>query len=401
MKKSIFFFATALTVFTSSSTNIVWANSLENTIQNTLDEHYKLYQKSEFFSAIQLSTKVGDGEIKTYVVGTTSHKPNSPPIDANSLFQIGSITKSFTSALLLQAEAEGKLDLDKNFDTYLPEYDRWQGVTITQLLNMTSGLPNYSDSATLNYSFIQDQARVWKDRELVNIVYPPENLPSPPLKNGYFYTNTAYILAGLILEKAYDDSYANLIQKQLISPLKLKNTFYPVPSYPPGIAERVVQGNNFNPYTNPELTGKPVENINVSWAGAAGALVANSEDVIHWVRALFVENTVLSPAQKVKLTQIVSMNNGQPISNTNAEDSSGFGLGVVQFYDEALGHYWVYQGETVGYRSFYVYFPCNQVIISALFNSAVDGQNNHARALLTQIYQSILEDNPALVCRTN
>lgn len=399
MKKSVFLVG-ALAFFSGLPAGDAWGESLDKKVQNILDEHYQTYKQEEFFSAIQLSTKVGDGETKTYVVGNESHSPNSPTIDANSLFQIGSITKSFTAVLLLQAEAEGKVTLSDNFVTYLPEYDRWDGVTITQLLNMTSGLPNYSDSPTVNYSFVQSPERIWQDKELVDVVYPQPNLPAPPLNTGYAYTNTAYTLGGLVLEKIYGQSYADLIDEKLLQPLELDNTFYPIPSYPPGILARMVEGNNFNPYTNPELTGRPFDNSNLSWAGAAGGLVANTQDIIDWVRALFIEDQLLTPQQKEKLTQLVSFTSGEPITGTTATESRGFGLGVVQGYDEDWGQYWFYQGETLGHRSFYLYFPCNQVIISALFNSAVDDRNNNVKPLLIGVYQALLDDQPDLVCKS-
>ncbi|MBE9195549.1 beta-lactamase family protein [Synechocystis sp. LEGE 06083] len=399
MKKSVFLVG-ALAFFWGLPAGNAWAEALDEKVQNILDEHYQTYKQDEFFSAIQLSTKVGDGETKTYVVGNKSHSPNSPAIDANSLFQIGSITKSFTAVLLLQAEAEGKASLSNNFATYLPEYDRWSGVTITQLLNMTSGLPNYSDSPTLNYGFVQSPERIWQDEELVDLVYPQANLPSPPLNTGYAYTNTAYTLGGLILEKVYGQSYADLIDEKLLQSLELDNTFYPIPSYPPGILARMVEGNNFNPYTNPELTGRPFDSSNLSWAGAAGGLVANTQDIIDWVRALFIEDQLLTPQQKEKLTQLVSLASGEPIVGTTAAEPTGFGLGVVQGYHEDWGQYWFYQGETLGHRSFYLYFPCNEVIVSALFNSAVDDHNNNVKPLLVGVYQALLDDQPNLVCKS-
>jgi D-alanyl-D-alanine carboxypeptidase len=399
MKKSLFMVGT-LAFFSGLPAGGAWGESLDEKVQTILDEHYQNRREPEFFSAIQLSTKVGDGDIKTYVVGTKSHAPNSPPIDAKSLFQIGSITKSFTSVLLLQAEAENKVNLGDDFTTYLPEYDHWNGVTITQLLNMTSGLPNYSDSPTLNYGFVQSPERIWQDKELVDVVYPQPNLPAPPLNTGYAYTNTAYTLGGLVLEKVYGQSYAELIDKKLLQPLELNNTFYPIPSYPPDILDRVVEGNSFNPYTNPELAGKPVANGNLSWAGAAGGLVANTEDIINWVRALFVEDQLLSTEQKTQLTRLVSLITGKPIDGTTSEEPRGFGLGVVQGYHEDWGQYWFYQGETIGHRSFYLYFPCNEVIISALFNSAVDDQNNDVKPLLVGVYEALLDDQPSLACKT-
>ncbi|AIE74279.1 MULTISPECIES: serine hydrolase [unclassified Synechocystis] len=400
MKKSLFLGGT-LAFFSILSTGSAWGESVvDGKVQAILDKHYQTYRNDEFFSAIQLSTKAGDGAIKTYVVGTKSHEADSPVIDSESLFQIGSITKSFTSVLLLQAEMEGKVSLDNDFTSYLPEYGRWNGVTITQLLNMTSGLPNYSDSPTINYSFVQSPERIWQDKELVDVVYPQPNLPAPPLNTGYGYTNTAYTLGGLILEKVYGQSYAELIDEKILQPLQLDNTFYPIPSYPPVILARMVDGNNFNPYTNPELTGRSVDNGNLSWAGAAGGLVANTQDIISWVRALFVEDKLLSLEQKKQLTQIVSLSTGEPITGTTAEEPRGFGLGVVQGYDQDWGHYWFYQGETLGHRSFYLYFPCNEVIISALFNSAVNDQNNNVKPLLTGVYQALLDDQPNLVCQS-
>lgn len=399
MRKSVFLVG-ALAFFSGLPAGDAWGESMEGKVQAILDKHYQTYRNDEFFSAIQLSTKAGNGEIKTYVVGTKSHAPNSPPIDAKNLFQIGSITKSFTSVLLLQAEAEDKVNLGDDFTTYLPEYDRWNGVTITQLLNMTSGLPNYSDSPTVNYGFVQSPERIWQDKELVDVVYPQVNLPAPPLNTGYAYTNTAYTLGGLILEKVSGQSYAELIDEKILQPLQLNNTFYPIPSYPPVILARMVEGNNFNPYTNPELTGKSVDNSNLSWAGPAGGLVANTEDIVNWVRALFIEDELLTPQQKAKLTQVVSLATGQPIPGTNAEEPRGFGLGVVQGFDEDWGQYWFYQGETLGHRSFYLYFPCNEVIISALFNSAVNDQNNNVKPLLTGVYQALLDDQPNLACQS-
>ncbi|MGA1621742.1 MAG: serine hydrolase domain-containing protein, partial [Synechocystis sp.] len=338
--------------------------------------------------------------IQTYVVGTISHDPGSPVIAPETLFQIGSITKSFTAALLLLAEGEGRIKLQDSFSQYLPEYPRWSGLTITQLLNMTSGLPNYTDSATVNLAFAQTPDRRWSDRELIAVVYPQPSQPAPPLRTGYDYTNTAYLLGGLVLETVFKDSFANLIGDRLIKPLELENTVYPVPTVPPAVRARMAQGYNFNPYTNPEITGSNVTAVNLSWASSAGGLVANSEDIIRWVKALFIEDDLLTPAQKQQLQQLVSTRTGQAIAGTDADHPQGFGLGVIQGYDENWGKYWFYQGETIGYRSFYVYFPCNQVIISALFNSSVDAQNNHARPLIEGVYNAILADNPQLGCKS-
>ncbi|WP_024546205.1 serine hydrolase [Picosynechococcus sp. NKBG15041c] len=369
-------------------------------INQFLENHYTQYRDLEYFSAIQLSVKVGDAETETYVIGQESHDPNSDLITPESLFQIGSITKSFTAALLLKNQRDHTIDLDVDFTQYLPEYSHWSGVTTTQLLNMTSGLPNYSDSPTVNYWFAQDLEQAWTKEQLLDLVYPQSTAPKPPLRTGYDYTNTGYLLSALILETVTEQSFADLITEQILQPYQLTNTFYPVPDLGDRPRQRLVRGYNFNPYTNPELVGQDITRNNLAWAGAAGALISNTEDIIRWVSTLFIEDNLLSAAEKAAMQQIVSLQTGEAIAQTTGTDPYGFGLGIIQGHDERWGNYWFYQGETLGYRSFYVYFPCNQVIISALFNSAVDGQNSHARSLIQDIYGAVLAESPALVCRT-
>ncbi|WP_232314966.1 serine hydrolase [Picosynechococcus sp. PCC 7003] len=393
--------ALAFLGITSSMTFPTIAKALPHQkINQYLEEHHTQYQALEYFSGIQLSVKVSDRQTQTYVIGQESHDPNSSPITAESLFHIGSITKSFTATLLLQNENNQILDLDTDFTQYLPEYSHWSGITTTQLLNMTSGLPNYSDSPTVNYLFSQDLEQFWEERSLIDLVYPQNSAAKPPLRSGYDYNNTGYLLSALLLETVTGESFADLITNQLLQPYQLENTFYPVPNPSAAVQQRLVRGYNFNPYTNPELAGQDVSRNNLSWAGAAGALISNTEDIIHWVQTLFIEDQLLSAVEKEKMQQVVSLKTGEPIAKTTAADPYGFGLGIIQGYDETWGNYWFYQGETLGYRSFYVYFPCNQVIISALFNSAVDAQNNHARSLIQQVYGAILEDDPTLTCRT-
>ncbi|MGA1623144.1 MAG: serine hydrolase, partial [Synechocystis sp.] len=85
--------------------------ALEKVIQANLEKHYTHQKENEYFSAIQLSTHVANQPIQSYVVGTVSHDPGSPAIASETLFQIGSITKSFTAALLLLAEGDGQIKL--------------------------------------------------------------------------------------------------------------------------------------------------------------------------------------------------------------------------------------------------------------------------------------------------
>lgn len=93
---------------------------------------------------------------------------------------------------------------------------------------------------------------------------------------------------------------------------------------------------------------------------------------------------------------MVSTKTGEPIKTTSKEEPRGFGLGVIQSYAPNIRRYWFYEGETIGYRSFYMYVPKNKIFISALFNSATNGENDHGGKLMVALYQQILKETSSL-----
>lgn len=256
-------------------------------IQKVMQEHFDAYHRMEHFSGIQVSTRVGDA-LRHFVIGKVSLEENAQKLRPDHLFNIGSITKSFTGVLALKAQEDKKLSMTKTVGEYLPKYKHWSSIQLTQLLDMSSGLPNYSDSATMNYAFAQDLEKNWGLEEMIALVYKDKY--TPPIRTGYDYTNTGYILMEMILNKQCKQRYKALLQEKIITPLGLKNTFYPVPKAEKAMEKRLVSGYGYNVYVNPELVGKDVRKNNLSWGAAAGGIVANSEDVLHWAAALFDED---------------------------------------------------------------------------------------------------------------
>ncbi|KTD17754.1 serine hydrolase domain-containing protein [Legionella jordanis] len=396
MKCLYFLFLASISTCLSASTPPTKAPLTPNAaITRMLQAHLEKYGKDEFFSAIQVSVKVKD-QLNTYVAGRRSRQADSEPITPEDLFDIGSITKSFTASLALLAEGENKLKLTAPVSNYLNDYPHWGDINLNRLLNMSSGIPNYSDAPKINYLMSQNLRQFWNATDLLALVYP-KNV-NPPRKPGYFYSNTGYILIQLILEKIHQTPFQALITDKIIKPLDLKNTFYPVPEYPAEVSKRLVHGYSYNIYDNPELLGQDVTDNNLSWAGAAGAVVANSEDVIHWVYELFLGNKLLNAHQKEQMQTLVSLSSGLPLKITHSKEPYGFGLGIAQGFDAKIGHYWFYEGETLGYRAIYMYVPCNEIIISALFNSATNQENDHARELVQNIYHYLLQQNQLLIC---
>lgn len=146
----------------------------------------------------------------------------------------------------------------------------------------------------------------------------------------------------------------------------------------------------------------------LSWAGAAGAIVATPEDVVHWVQLLY-HGTLIKPIFRerilAELESVVSMKTGQPIPQVTEDDPYGFGLGVGYLYDKDLKQsFWVYKGSTLGFRVMYFWQPCNNVTTVVALNSK-GGEGNPDSKLGDEImeanqnlYKVILKNHPELQC---
>ncbi len=357
-----------------------------NTLQAIMDNHLKQYGAMEHFSAIQASIMKGN-TIHHYTVGKRSLNPDSPALSLDDLFEIGSITKSFTAALAVIAQRDEKLSLPDTVRQYLKKYPDWSNLTLAGLLDMSTGIPNYSNSPTMNYLFSQNSHYRWSHENIIALAYPKTG--NPPRLPGYFYSNTGYVLMDMILAKQYKKSLALLLHDQIFIPLKLQHMFYPLPEYPAGVMKQKVRGYSWNIYDNPELLGRDVTDTDLSWAGAAGAIVANSADVLTWVNYLFIEDKLLSGSEKKTMQTLISLSTGKPVAQTNKDTPKAFGLGISQGYSEQMGRYWFYEGKTLGYRAIYMCKPEEKLIIVALFNSATNEENDHVGELMQKLYQQI------------
>ena len=108
---------------------------------------------------------------------------------------------------------------------WLPQYAAWKDVTIRRLLNMTSGIPTYSETEWMSRVWAEEPMRALTLRELADVAYPSAT-NKLPVSEGYFYSNTNYILAGMIAEKATGKSYRDLVHELVIEPHRLYSTFY-------------------------------------------------------------------------------------------------------------------------------------------------------------------------------
>ena len=104
--------------------------------------------------------------------GKVGRAPNDAPVSQDTLFQMGSTSKSFAAAVILKLEAAGKLSLDDTVGRWLPEYPAWKDVSVRRLLNMSSGIPNYSETEAMSRTWAEEPNRTLSARDLVKLAYP-------------------------------------------------------------------------------------------------------------------------------------------------------------------------------------------------------------------------------------
>ncbi|MGG7608806.1 serine hydrolase domain-containing protein [Streptomyces sp. ZG43] len=245
-------------------------------------------------------------------------------------FRGASITKTFIATVLLQLEAEGKLSLDDSVEEWLPGLVRGEGydaeaILVRQLLNHTSGIANYSDDPEFIHQaagpgFPEHRYDSHTPEELVALAltYPPH--PGP--ESSPVYSNTNYVLAGMVIEAVTGRSYAREVTRRVIRPLKLGGTSFPgadpgMPKPHPVAYSRLHQ-------TEPDAAVHDATEQNMSWLGAAGDVISTAGDLNRFQRAL-VTGKLLPRAQMKAM-----------FAEVPAGEGAGYGLGV-EFAETSCG----------------------------------------------------------------
>jgi D-alanyl-D-alanine carboxypeptidase len=330
--------------------------------------------------------------------GKVGREPDAGPVDQDTLFQMGSTSKSFTAAVILQLEAAGKLSIDDPLGKWLPEYPAWKDVTIRRLLNMTSGIPNYSETEWMSEAWAKEPTRALTLKELVEAAYPTAT-NKLPVSEGYHYSNTNYILAAMIAEKATGKSFRDLVHELVIEPQGLTSTFYEASTYPEAVVKRLSHGYFENEACaeyqpdcketwNAPLIGRDVREASVSWMQAAGGAVANARDVDRWMRAVF-GGKVVPPKQQREWTELISTKTGEPIATVSKEDPGGFALGIAERILGPLGAQWFYEGESLGFRTVYVWVADEDLMITVQTNTQPPDGTDKIGDLMNALYDIV------------
>ncbi|MFH8793715.1 serine hydrolase domain-containing protein [Streptomyces sp. NPDC017941] len=260
------------------------------------------------------------------------------PVHPNSRFRIGSMTKPFLATVVLQLVGERRVVLDAPVERYLPGVVRGHGndgrkITVRQLLQHTSGLPDVLDHLAPG-DIMEDPLAHHDIRDLVDIAlaHPPTFEPG----TGWRYSNTGYLLLGMVIEKVTGRAYGTEIHRRVIKPLGLRATH--VPGDSPHIPGPHPRG-----YARPGKDAPLVDitAINPTVAGPGGSMISSGTDMNRFLRAL-VRGRLLHPAQQRELTRT------RPTGNP---DGRAYGLGLESRPLPCGGRYWGHTGDMLGYET--------------------------------------------------
>ena len=328
------------------------------------------------------------------------------PVTEDSLFQIGSISKSFLSVVVLQLEAENKLNIENTVEDFFPNrYPKWNKITIKKLLNMTSGIFDYfNDDNKLLNEIGKNPYKYYSTDDLLDLVKEKELWFNPG--SNWKYSNTNYVILGKIVEKVTHQTIAHEIHKRIIKPLKLSYTYYlinfPKIDIPSSQEKNMMDGYYFNDEQNqfpPYLVnGKGVINYSISITNAAGSITSNVKDLNKYLHALFKQDyngnsKLLAKAQFEELVSLVDLANGKPLTHrVNKENTNGYGLGIFASYDSSTNlRFYSHSGQTLGFNSYWSFNPEKNSSVVLSLNSS--GFSNNFNEEINKPLSSFLNIN--------
>ncbi len=324
---------------TTSSVATDTAGRHHDVVQAALDA---LITQDGFPGALA-SVRTADGRVRDYTAGVGDlDTRRRVPMDGR--VRIGSNTKTFTAVVVLQLVGEGKIDLEAPVETYLPGVVHGNGnagaaITVHELLQQTSGLPDYDDVVFASQQDLIDRAHDYLEpRALVDaaLTKPPSFAPG----TAWEYSNTNYVLLGLIAERITHRPIGEEITRRIIEPLGLHDTTWPQTGV------QTIEGRHPHGYvaTAPGAPWVDLTEMDPSFGWAAGQIISSPDDLRRFLEAL-VGGKLLQPAQQAAMMTTVPAPDFEPSGDWE------YGLGIARHELPCGGDAWGHGGDIQGFET--------------------------------------------------
>jgi len=349
MKKTV---VTTILVLTLSL--IGFAQS--NFDKTKLDNYFNALEKNNKFMGSVAVSKNGE-IIYTKSIGFADIENNLKATE-NSKYRIGSITKSFTTVLVLKAIEQKKLDLNQSTDKWFPTIKNAKQITVKHLLSHRSGIHNFTNDK--DYLAYNTQPKT--EKEMVEIIAKGGSDFQPDSKAEY--SNSNFVLLTYILEKTFNKSYSELLQEYIVKPIDLTNTY---------VFKKINTSNNECKSYKFVSSWKEETETNYTIPLGAGAITSTPSDLTKFADALFDGKLLKSESLEIMKT---------------VKDGYGIGLIQIPFYNSiSYGH----TGGIDGFSSVYSHFSEDKISYALISNGANMNNNDISIAVLSAVYDKPYE----------
>ena len=308
------------------------------------------------------------GESAGVTVGKGSLETGqAPPMDGE--VRIGSNTKTFVAVVVMQLVQEGKVGLDEPIETYLPGLIKGEGIdgskiTVRQLLQHTSGLPDFDETLVGTTDVFQYRHHYVTPRDVLDsaLSKPAQFEPGTQWK----YTNTNYVVLGMLVERVSQRPVGEQIDERIVKKLGLSHTYFPAPG------EEKIRGTHPQGY-HLSAGGKleDITEMDSAWAWAAGAMVSTPSELNTFFQAVF-------DGRLLTQSSIDEMKNGAVDASSRLGPGTVYGLGLIGRSLTCGGTSWGHGGTIHGYQTNNAVGPDGTAAIFAVtaLPSAIADQNN-------------------------
>jgi D-alanyl-D-alanine carboxypeptidase len=295
---------------------------------------------------------------------------NGTAVTTETLFSIGSITKTLTASVVLALAESGELSLDDTIGDWISDVPRRAGknidkqITLRQLMNHTSGINSYTSHLSAVLALYLCPDKNWQPDEVLRFV----GRPYFPAGTGWYYSNTNYYLLGMIAEAASGRAFHDVLRERILEPHGLDAIFLDGKQQVDGALSRgyaEVRGRNVLDPLSVQRKGA------YTFAWTAGAGVAAAEQLAAFSRLLF----------SARITTQPLLNEMLDFTDTGSEQMQ-YGLGVFSLEDSQYGTFWGHNGAINGYKALMLYLPVDDMHVTVLINQAGADEFAVARALL-------------------
>lgn len=317
-------------------------------------------------------------------------------LNENSIFELASVSKQFTAMGIVILKERGKLSYDDKITKFIPELEEFKNISIRNLLNHTSGIPNYS--GRLFFTLI-DKSKTNTNQDIIEILAKNKIKPAFEPNTKYEYSNTNYVLLATIIEKVSGQKFADFLNKSIFKPLKMNNTFV----YTRRLAPRKLPNYAFGYLYSDEQKKRVLPDSLETYKyviyedGIVGDANVNSTviDMLKWDKALYRTKLVSKEGLKEIFTPAILSNN----------KPSNYGFGWFLEKNKDYGEIVQHSGSYAGYRIYFERHMTNDktIIILQNFDNVTLPKKNIREILydqpVTKVFRKQMNVSPEILVK--